>query len=119
MAKTSWGTKRTCPCGNGVRFYDLNKKEIECPSCGESINVEHLSVSTLENNLRKKPHAKVLEEPKTANENKKDISNIKDAVIEIDSDDDSNTKVKEIIGDKIKDKDKDKDKDKEKEKEKE
>ena len=27
MAKTSWGTKRTCPCGNGVRFYDLNKKE--------------------------------------------------------------------------------------------
>ena len=28
MAKTSWGTKRTCPCGNGVRFYDLNKKEM-------------------------------------------------------------------------------------------
>ena len=119
MAKSSWGTKRTCPCGNGVRFYDLNKKEIECPSCGESINVEHLSVSTLENNLRKKPHAKVLEEPKTANENKKDISNIKDAVVEIDSDDDSNTEVKEIIGDKIKDKDKDKDKEKEKEKDKE
>ena len=117
MAQTSWGTKRTCPCGNGVRFYDLNKKEIECPSCGESINVEHLSVSTLENNLRKKPHAKVLEEPKTAKENKKDTSNIKDTVIEIDSDKDSNTEVKEIIGDKIKDKDKDKDKEKEKEKE--
>ena len=108
MAKTSWGTKRTCPCGNGVRFYDLNKKEIECPSCGESINVEHLSVSTLENNLRKKPHVKVLEEPKTANKNNKDTSNIKDPVIE----DGSNTKLKEIIGDKIKDKDKDKEKEK-------
>ena len=108
MTKTSWGTKRTCPCGNGVRFYDLNKKEIECPSCGESINVEHLSVSTLENNLRKKPHTKVLEEQKIANQKKKDISNIKDAVIEIDSDDDSNTGVKERISDTIKDKDKDK-----------
>jgi uncharacterized protein (TIGR02300 family) len=102
MVKASWGVKRTCPCGNGVRFYDLNKKEIECPSCGESINVEHLSVSTLENNLRKKPHAKVLEKLETANEKKKD----KDAVIEIDSDDDPKTDVKEIIGDKIKDKDK-------------
>ena len=29
MAKISWGTKRTCPCGNGVRFYDLNKEEID------------------------------------------------------------------------------------------
>ena len=115
MTKTSWGTKRTCPCGNGVRFYDLNKKEIECPSCGESINVEHLSVSTLENNLRKKPHVKVLEEPKTANKNNKDTSNIKDPVIEIDSDDGSNTKLKKIIGDKIKDKDKEKEKEKEKE----
>ena len=104
MTKSSWGVKRTCPCGNGVRFYDLNKKEIECPSCGESINVEHLSVSTLENNLRKKPHAKVLEEPKTTKEKKKD----KDAVIEINSDDDPKTEVKEIIGDKLKDKDKNK-----------
>ena len=104
MVKSSWGVKRTCPCGNGVRFYDLNKKEIECPSCGESINVEHLSVSTLENNLRKKPHTKVLEEPKIANENNKD----KDTVIEIDSGDDPKTEAKEIIGDKLKDKDKEK-----------
>ena len=55
MVKTSWGTKRTCPCGNGVRFYDLNKKEIECPTCGENINVEQLLISNLESNLRKKP----------------------------------------------------------------
>ena len=104
MVKESWGVKRTCPCGNGVRFYDLNKKEIECPSCGENINVEQLSISTLENNLRKKPHAKVLEEPKSDNKNDKD----KDAVIEIDSDDNLKTEAKEIIGDKLKDKDKEK-----------
>tara|TARA_B100001245_G_C22742843_1_gene360065 strand:+ start:335 stop:595 length:261 start_codon:yes stop_codon:yes gene_type:complete len=55
MVKASWGTKRTCPCGNGVRFYDLNKKEIECPTCGENINVEQLLISNLESNLRKKP----------------------------------------------------------------
>ena len=102
MVNSSWGVKRTCPCGNGVRFYDLNKKDIECPSCGESINVEHLSVSTLENNLRKKPRAKVFEEPETANANNKD----KDAVI--DSDDDPKKEVKKIIGDKIKNKDKEK-----------
>ena len=68
MIKTSWGTKRTCPCGNGVRFYDLNKKEIECPSCGENINVEQLSISNIENNLRKKPQTRVVKEVETLNE---------------------------------------------------
>ena len=62
MVKASWGSKRTCPCGNGVRFYDLNKKEIECPGCGENINVEQLSISTLENNLRKKSQTQIIEE---------------------------------------------------------
>ena len=68
MVKASWGTKRTCPCGNGVRFYDLNKKEIECPSCGENINVEQLSISNIENNLRKKPQTRVVKEVETLNE---------------------------------------------------
>ena len=45
MIKPAWGTKRTCTCG--IRFYDLNKKEIECPSCGETINVEKLSINAL------------------------------------------------------------------------
>ena len=108
MVKASWGTKRTCPCGNGVRFYDLNKKEIECPSCGESINVEHLSVSTLENNLRKKPQAPIIESKEKVNKEKKvgknkDISKAKDTIVEED-DSASNPKieVEEIIGDKIK-----------------
>ncbi len=35
MAKTEWGTKRTCPkCGE--RFYDLGKEDpVTCIACGE------------------------------------------------------------------------------------
>ena len=74
MAKISWGTKRTCPCGNGVRFYDLNKEEIECPSCGESINIEKLSLTTIENNLRKKPVPQILGENKNVGIKDKNLS---------------------------------------------
>ena len=101
MVNSSWGVKRTCPCGNGVRFYDLNKKEIECPSCGESINIKHLSISNIENNLRKKPQAQIVEE-KTVVKTKKS----KKLAVEIDTDDNPDADVKEIISDKIKDKEK-------------
>ena len=108
MVKESWGVKRTCPCGNGVRFYDLNKKEIECPSCGENINVEQLSISTLENNLRKKPLAPIIESQEKVNKEKKvgknkDTPKAKDTIIEED-DSASNPKIEaeEIIGNKIK-----------------
>ena len=104
MTKTSWGTKRTCPCGNGVRFYDLNKKDIECPSCGESINVDKLSISALESNLRKKPQSDILEKKKNLDKKDKDSSNTKDLEVEIDTDNVSKTEVDEIVADKIKDK---------------
>ena len=104
MTKTSWGTKRTCPCGNGVRFYDLNKKDIECPSCGESINVEKLSISALESNLRKKPHSPILEKKENLNKKDKDSSKTKDLEVEIDTDNVSKTEVNEIVADKIEDK---------------
>ena len=99
MVKASWGSKRTCQCGNGVRFYDLNKKEIECPSCGENINVEQLSISTLENNLRKKSQTQVIEEKKVVKD-KKTVSSNKDPDIEI-TDEDTKIEVEEITGEKI------------------
>ena len=99
MVKASWGSKRTCPCGNGVRFYDLNKKEIECPSCGENINVEQLSISTLENNLRKKSQTQVIEEKKVVKD-KKTVSSNQDPDIEI-TDEDTKIEVEEITGEKI------------------
>lgn len=39
MAKPEWGTKRTC-LSCGVRFYDLGKKPITCPSCESSFEPE-------------------------------------------------------------------------------
>lgn len=37
MAKSELGTKRKCQeCG--APFYDLNKKQIECPKCGAAFN---------------------------------------------------------------------------------
>ena len=99
MVKASWGSKRTCPCGNGVRFYDLNKKEIECPSCGENINVEQLSISTLENNLRKKSQTQVIEEKNVFKDKKKVLSN-KGLDVEI-ADEDTKIEVEEITGEKI------------------
>lgn len=33
MAKTEWGTKRTC-LSCGARFYDLQRSPAPCPKCG-------------------------------------------------------------------------------------
>ena len=103
MVKSSWGVKRTCPCGNGVRFYDLNKKEIECPSCGESINIEKLSLTTLENNLRKKPRSQILEENENVGIKDKNLSNTKNLDVEKDTDNIPKTEEDKIIGKKVKD----------------
>ena len=103
MAKESWGNKRTCNCG--VRFYDLNKKEIECPGCGQTVNVELLSISTLENNLRKKSQTQIIEE-KNVDEDKSAFSNNKgsdraaDINIEV-PEEDTKIEVEEITGEKI------------------
>ena len=98
MVKASWGSKRTCPCGNGVRFYDLNKKEIECPSCGENINVEQLSISTLENNLRKKSQTQIIEEKRIKVDKKPPKKKGTDVEI---ADEDTKIDIPEITGEKI------------------
>jgi len=41
-APVSLGTKRTCPkCG--VKFYDFNKKELNCPKCSAELNEQTLA----------------------------------------------------------------------------
>ena len=97
MAKPSWGNKRTCNCG--IRFYDLNKKQIECPGCGQTVDVELLSISTLENNLRKKSQTQVIEE-KNVVKDKKNVSSNKGPDVEI-ADEDTKIEVEEITGEKI------------------
>ena len=97
MAKPSWGNKRTCNCG--IRFYDLNKKQIECPGCGQTVDVELLSISTLENNLRKKSQTQVIEE-KNVVKDKKNVSSNKGQDVEV-ADEDTKIEVEEITGEKI------------------
>ena len=42
MYKESWGQKRICPmCSK--QYYDLGKKELECPECGKEIEVTTMS----------------------------------------------------------------------------
>ena len=42
MYKESWGLKRICPmCSK--QYYDLGRKELECPECGKEIEVTTLS----------------------------------------------------------------------------
>ena len=41
MYKESWGLKRICPC-NRIMYYDLGRKELECPECGKFIEVTTL-----------------------------------------------------------------------------
>lgn len=42
MPKEEWGVKRACPkCS--VRFYDLQKDPMTCPSCGASYDISSLT----------------------------------------------------------------------------
>jgi uncharacterized protein (TIGR02300 family) len=42
MPKEEWGVKRVCPkCS--VRFYDLRKDPMTCPSCGATFDLASLS----------------------------------------------------------------------------
>ncbi len=42
MPKEEWGVKRVCPkCS--VRFYDLGRDPMTCPSCGTSFDVASLT----------------------------------------------------------------------------
>ncbi len=41
MPKEEWGVKRLCPKCN-VRFYDLQKDPMTCPSCGAEFDLASL-----------------------------------------------------------------------------
>ena len=41
MYKENWGLKRICPC-NRIMYYDLGRKDLECPECGKFIEVTTL-----------------------------------------------------------------------------
>ena len=77
MAKPEWGRKRTCQ-SCGIKYYDLNKSPIICPSCGAEFDTDlFLSARKI-----KIASSKVTKE--NDNDLTEDISNIDD--IEDDSD---------------------------------
>ena len=102
MADKNWGQKRTCSCGK-IRFYDLGKNKIECPECGEVIDIDFLSNNKIEKNLLKKSNQtlKVVTDKKI--NKKKPNTNDSESEIEketsADIQDTSNLSAKEIIGD--------------------
>jgi len=42
MPKEEWGVKRVCP-NCSIRFYDLQRDPMTCPSCGHSFSLESLT----------------------------------------------------------------------------
>jgi uncharacterized protein (TIGR02300 family) len=77
MAKTEWGKKRICSSCN-IKYYDLNKSPIICPSCGARFNPnDHLK-------LRKGKSVPLKASVEDDNDLTKDIENIDD--IEVDND---------------------------------
>ena len=61
MPKDEWGTKRACPkCG--IRFYDLNRDPIICPSCDATFDL----ASIME--IYKKPAKETAQKPEEMTE---------------------------------------------------
>ena len=62
MIKVSWGTKRFClSCSR--KFFDLNRKNIECPYCGSAFSEEESLKNMLPKRGPKKSKDPVAEEP--------------------------------------------------------
>jgi uncharacterized protein (TIGR02300 family) len=58
MPKDEWGVKRACPeCS--VRFYDLQKDPMVCPSCGAIFDLASLTQTRQKSAERAKPKPEV------------------------------------------------------------
>ena len=102
MADKNWGQKRTCSCGK-IRFYDLGKNKIECPECGEVIDINFLSNTKIEKNLLKRSNQTLNVVTNKKINKKKPNTNDLGSEIEkettVDIQDASKLSAKEIIGD--------------------
>ena len=106
MPTKAWGQKRICSCGK-IRFYDLNKKRIECPECAEMIDIDFLAKSSVEKNFFKKKgdfEQNLKQNFTSAVAKKKTKKSVEEDDVEketsVDIDDASKLSVDEIIGNK-------------------
>ena len=78
MAKPEWGIKRTCHiCGK--KYYDLNKSQIICPSCGAEFDPDYY--------LKTKKGRSVSSKNSSENDNEltNDIENIDNIAVDSDN----------------------------------
>jgi uncharacterized protein (TIGR02300 family) len=67
MPKEEWGVKRVCPkCS--VRFYDLQRDPMTCPSCGHSFSLESLNAGSGRTLVADKAEAKAKTAPREEGE---------------------------------------------------
>jgi uncharacterized protein (TIGR02300 family) len=67
MPKEEWGVKRVCPkCS--VRFYDLQRDPMTCPSCGHSFSLESLNAGSGRTLVADKAEAKPKAAPREERE---------------------------------------------------
>lgn len=62
MGKPEWGAKRICP-NCGVRFYDLRRDPVPCPSCGTAFELDSLSERKPTQTVRAKAKPETAAEP--------------------------------------------------------
>tara|TARA_B100000242_G_scaffold208390_1_gene151348 strand:- start:50 stop:454 length:405 start_codon:yes stop_codon:yes gene_type:complete len=77
MAKPEWGVKRICS-SCGTKYYDLNKSNIVCPSCGAKFDPNYY----IKTRKAKSTSSKTL--PENDSDLTKDIENLDD--MEVDED---------------------------------
>ena len=77
MAKPEWGVKRICS-SCGTKYYDLNKSNIVCPSCGAKFDPNY----HIKTRKAKSTSSKTL--PENDSDLTKDIENLDD--MEVDED---------------------------------
>ena len=97
MAKPEWGTKRTCQ-SCGVPFYDLKKKNIECPSCGAAFILTPLTKSRRPTPSTPKPKDEtpiVTTELESDNKDELLNSDTPDLDNDVDDDDDDNSLIED------------------------
>ncbi|MDX1424752.1 MAG: TIGR02300 family protein [Kiloniellales bacterium] len=84
MSKPEWGTKRQCQsCGS--KFYDLQRPEITCPSCGAEVDRESPLRSRRGRAAAPKPAPEEAAKPAVsaaASKNGEDVDGLEDADLE-------------------------------------
>src|SRR6478609_9055213 len=96
LVKADLGTKRGCPSCN-ARFYDLEKRPIECPKCGFTYEPEALFKQR-----RRQPEpagpvrAAESDDEEDEDEDENDAGEIEDIEVEDDEDEEDNDLLSEV-----------------------